>query len=230
MSPKDNLEFPKKEDPKPDQQTTRPFTIMTENDAYIAERMKGQPQSISDIDKEIVLEDKDGIHRLSLPDYFEPFSFDCTRGSTCPDHGWKKEKIHYGLDLVMDRYAQTKHGKYVFRWLSKHKRALDHSINVRGWYLVNRSYFSNAPQILFSVNGGIENGDSILGFMSIEKAMAIRNKPSKESLDHINSVSKKHEGNPNFYEAKLDPEGTGNDDYAPAGSSQIDFDGTIIRR
>jgi len=184
----------------------KPFTIMTESDAYISERMKDQPQKLSSINVE-TKDERLGIHRLSLPDYFEQFSHECTIGISCPFHGWKQETVKYDLDKEMPRWIQTKHGKYVFRWLSKNKRALDFAINVRGWYLVNRSLFEEAPKILFSVNGGIENGDSILGFMPFEKAQAIRNRPIQESLDRVLSEGKKHEGHPNFYKADLSPEG-----------------------
>ena len=198
---------------------TKPFTIMSEADAYIAERMREQPREIADIEV-IPKEETLGIHRLSLPDYFESFSYDCTVGVSCIHHGWVKEKVMYGLEMEMDRWRQARFGKYVFRWLNKNKRALDYAINVRGWFLVNRSYFKEAPKILFSVNGGLENGDSILGFMPYEKAKAIREKPSKESLDRTRSEEAKHEGHPNFYKAKLSPEQTEGDDFAPPDAWQ----------
>lgn len=191
----------------------RPMTIMSPEDAYIAERMKEQPSELAEI--EVVPQDEvKGTHRLSLPDFFEEFSHDCTRGQSCQHHGWVKTKVVYGLDKEMDRWIQGKHGKYIFRWLNKNKRALDNSINVRGWFLVNRSYFNEAPRILFSVNGGVENGDSILGFMPVSKAIAMREKPSKDSQDRVRSESNRHENNPHFYKAKLDSENAA-PDYAP---------------
>jgi hypothetical protein len=198
----------------------QPLTIMTEKDAYIAERMKEQPKSFEDLDIKVT-EEKDGIHRLSLPDFFEPLSYDCTRGLGCKDHGWVKEEVNYGLDKKMDRWVQMKRGKYVFRWLNKNPRALDQNINVRGWYLVNQSFseFSKAPKILFSVSGGVQNGDSILAFMPIQKALALREKPSKESQDHVKSLETKHEGHPNFYKAKISPDKDG-EDFAPADARQ----------
>ena len=225
MSPKDN-EKPKpvfdsftKAIEEPVREADRPMTIMTENDAYIAERMKSQPRALEEIEV-VAREEKTGQHRLSLPDYFEPFSYDCTMGNSCSHHGWKKEKVMYGLEMEMDRWTQSKHGKYIFRWLNKNKRALDQSINIRGWFLVNRSYFNDAPKILFSVNGGVENGDSILGFMPIARALQIREKPSKDSQDRVRSEAKKHEGHPNFYKAKLDSERREGDDFAPADALQ----------
>lgn len=241
MSPRTDWDKPKSEETKvepkienkvqqpfiPEQ--TRPFTIMTENDAYIAERMKGQPQSISDIEV-TTNEEKMGVHRLSLPDYFEEFSNDCTTSIACSKHGWKVEKVAYGYDKTMDRYVQTKHGKYIFKWLSKNKRALDRSINVAGWYLVNRSFFPEAPSILFGVNGGVEEGDAILGFMSVQKALAIRNKPAKESHDRVHSVNTAHEGNPNFYKAKLGTDDSGEGDNEPSQViGTINYDGTTRR-
>src|SRR3990167_6206136 len=175
----------------PSSSETRPFTIMSENDAYIAERMKQQPKSITDIEFIEHEEDKVGIHRLSLPEYFEEMSYDCTRGHTCGFHAWRKHEVFYGIEVKMDRWEQTKRGKYIFRWLNKNKRALDQSLNVKGWYLANRSFFQNAPKILLSANGGIENGDSILGFMPVEKAISLRTKPSKDSLDRVRSEETK---------------------------------------
>lgn len=201
----------------------RPITIMSENDAYIAERIKSQPQDIAQVEAK-TKEENFGVHRLSLPEYFEPFSYDCTAGVSCKHHGWVTEKVSYGIGMEMDRHKQTKHGKFVFRWLSKVKRALDSSINVRGWYIVNTSYFPEAPRILFSSNGGVENGDSILGFMSVKKAIEIREKPSIDSINRVKSEEKKHEGNPNFYKAKLDSERIDGDDFAPNDARQLGRD------
>lgn len=215
MSPKDPLSQFSTES----QERERPLTIMTEHDSYISERMKEQPRSLPEIEV-LPKEEKLGTHRLSLPEYFEPYSYDCTGNQSCKQHGWTEREVMYGLDKKMPRWEQTKHGKYVFRWLNKNKRALDYSINVRGWYLVNRSYFPDAPKILFSVNGGVENGDSILGFMPIAKAIAIREKPGKDSRDRVSSEENKHEGHPNFYKAKLDSENVDGDDYAPTDALQ----------
>lgn len=207
--------------PKDDDQ--KPMTIMTENDAYIAERMKAQPKALDDISV-VTKEERSGFHRLTLPEYFEPLSYDCTQGDSCPHHGWVTEEVSYGFEQKLNRRVQKKFGKYIFRWLNKNKRALDHNINVRGWYLVNRSYFSDAPKILFSVNGGVENGDAILGFMSVQQALAMRSKPSKDSQDRVRSEATKHENNPNFYKADLDPERIDGDDFAPADAKQMGRD------
>ncbi len=204
--------------PKPDE-SVRPITIMSEHDAYISERMKDQPQELEDLEV-ITKEERLGIHRLSLPEHFEHLSYDCTIGTSCKFHAWLKKKVMYGLDKEMDRWVQTKHGKYIFRWLNKNKRALDQSINVKGWYLVNRTFFKDAPKILFSVNGGVEMGDSILGFMPVKKALSIRTKPSADSLERVNSEETKHKDHPAFYTPKLSPEVVDGDDFAPADALQ----------
>ena len=198
---------------------SRPVTILSEHDAYISERMKAQPQTLTDIEV-TTKEEKFGIHRLSLPEYFEHLSYDCTIGVSCKFHGWICKKVVYNLDKEMDKWEQAKHGKYIFRWLNKNKRALDLSINIKGWYLVNRTFFKEAPKILFSVNGGVELGDSILGFMPVKKALYLRTQPSKDSLDRVRSEAKKHEGHPNFYKPTLSPEITEGDDFQPAGAVQ----------
>ena len=220
MSPQPTtLNEVKVEQKVPELDSVRPITIMSEKDAYISERMKEQPQNLADIEV-TTKEEKFGIHRLSLPEYFEHLSYDCTIGQSCKYHGWKLTKVVYGLDKEMDRWVQTKHGKYIFRWLNKDKRALDQSLNVKGWYLANRSFFSDAPRILFSVNGGVELGDSILGFMSVKKALDLRTKPSRESIERVKSEDKRHEGNSHFYKPKLSPEVVEGDDFAPADALQ----------
>ena len=220
MSPQPTtLNEVKVEQKAPELDSTRPITIMSQQDAYISERMKEQPQSLTDIEV-TTKEEKFGIHRLSLPEYFEHLSYDCTIGQSCKYHGWKLTKVVYSLDKEMDRWVQTKHGKYIFRWLNKDKRALDQSLNIKGWYLANRSFFSDAPKILFSVNGGVELGDSILGFMAVKKALDLRTKPSRESIERVKSEGSKHEGNPHFYKPKLSPEVVEGDDFASADALQ----------
>jgi hypothetical protein len=202
----------------PQEYSRQPLTIMTESDAYISERMKEQPKTLDDIDIKVTTE-KPGIHRLTLPDYFEPLSYDCTSGVSCPHHGWVESDGIAPNGAPIKRWNQSKRGKYIFRWLNKNKRALDHSMNVRGYFLANRSFFKDAPKILFGVNGGVENGDSILGFLPVAKALEMREKPSRDSIDRIRSEETKHEGHPNFYKAKISSDVDGRDD-APADARQ----------
>jgi hypothetical protein len=220
-SPKRDTSFP--ETPRFAPDDVRPLTIMTEGDAYISERMKTQPKNLTEIEV-IPKEDKTGLHRLSLPDFFEQYSFDCTAGIACIHHGWAKREVMFGLEMKMDRWEQTRRGKYVFRWLSKNKRSLDQSLNVKDWYLVNRSFFPEAPKILFSINGGIENGDAILGFMPVTKAIEIRSKPARDSQDRVHSEENKHETDPNFYKAKIDSERVTGDDFQASDAVQENRD------
>ena len=69
----------------------------------------------------------------------------------------------------------------------KDKRAIDPAINVKGWFIVNRTYFPEAPRLLFSTSGGVENGDLILVFMTVEKALEIRRYPQLKSKELLNS-------------------------------------------
>ena len=100
--------------------------------------------------------------------------------------------------------------KYTFRWIFKSKRAIDESCDIKGWVLCNRLLFPDLPTHFFTVNGSIERGDNILGFMPKEKADALRAEPGKRSLEIIQSTFSRHKGNPNFYTPKGDEEEDGN--------------------
>lgn len=135
-----------KEAIKPVEENNKTIVIKTEIDSYIADILKGGPQT----KEEIQVRDYtpiEGKHRLSLPDEIE-----------------KK----YGR-------------KYAFRWINKHKRAIDNAINNRRWLIVNRTLFSDMPKYLFTNNGTIENGDTILGFMPMEMAERLRREPRDRS-------------------------------------------------
>jgi len=186
---------------------TKPTVIMSELDSVIHERMKSQPQTLKEIEVKSVKNEAPGLHRMSLPSYFEEMSYDCTRGETC-EHHRKDEKGN-----VLNR------GKFILRWLYKEKRAIDYAMNVKGWFLVNRSYFPDAPRHLFSANGGVENGDALLAFMSVDKALPLRTFPSERSQELLKSrmsPSKKSPGkrvvmtgNPGderFYEPEMSAE------------------------
>ena len=169
------------------------MTIMTNTDAYINERMKGQAASVEDVlGRKAAMRD-DTSHRLELPNYFKKFSYDH------PQVGGK--------------------GKLVFRWIYKHKRAIDYAMNVRNWVLVNRRHFKDAPRHLFSANGGVEEGDNILAWIPAQEALTLRNAPGKKSSEHLRAIKSKgdEEG---FYHAKLSPESEEGSDTAPAGALQ----------
>ena len=137
-------------------------TQLSELDSYILQRQREQPRTLEGVEQRVeVLERKARErHRLTLPDFFEALSY---------DHG-----------------GDT-HGPYVFRWLFKDKRAIDRALNVIGWTLVNQTYFPGAPRHLFTANGGIEVGDSILAFMPARQALAIRVEPAKKSQERLAS-------------------------------------------
>ena len=56
--------------------------------------------------------------------------------------------------------------------------------------------------------------------MPVEKALKKRNRPSQLSVEKMNSEKDRFKGNPNFYEAKLSPEKSDGDDYAPSDALQ----------
>ena len=234
MSAKQADEVTKKASVQETADTQAPISIMTAENSYIADRMKSQPKSFEDLETAPRM-DVEGIHRLSLPEFFESLSYDCTRGVSCPHHKWSKKKVMFGLEKSIMQWDQNHFGKYIFRWLSKKKQALDRSLDVMGWSLVNRSFgdFKNAPRTLFTINGGVENGDAILGFMHCEKGKHIRKNPSVVSQDRVKSEATKHETDKNFYKAKLDSE-SADPDFAPSGAliEDRDFDkhGNLINK
>ena len=207
------------------QESPAPVTLISERDAYISELLKSQPSTIEDIETEPIQE-VTGVHRLSLPDYFEPLSYDCTRGNSCEFHKWFARDVLIREGLTMKRWEQAHRGKLMFRWIFSHKLALDSAKNVRGWTFANRTLFPDAPRHLFSISGAVENGDSLLSFMPYERALKIREKPSLISQEKVNLElnsdfnQTKYGGNPNFYKAKLGPETIEGSDEAPVGSLQ----------
>ena len=74
------------------------------------------------------------------------------------------------------------------RWLNKNKRAIDHALDVIGWTLVNRSYFPKLKKHLFTANGSIERGDSILAFIPQKRAEEIRRRPGQISRERVKSI------------------------------------------
>ncbi len=157
----------------------KPTVIMTETDAYIHERMISQPKTLDEVRHTVVQVNTDK-NRLSLPDYFERFSHDCTVGRGCPAHAWS-------YDEPTNRWSYPQRGEFIFRWMKNTKRAIDHALNVSGWFFVNRRYFPDAPSHLFSANGGIELGDVILFFLPAKQALALRAAPGKKSTELIKS-------------------------------------------
>ena len=160
----------------PAEERTKPTVIMTQIDSYLHEVIQSQPKEIEDAVSHVLsLSEDTGLHRLSLPEYFEKMSYDCTRGSTCSYH-------------TKDSKGQViNHGKFVFRWILKDKRAIDHAKTIRGWVIVSRvlSEFRESPHTLFSANGGVEIGDTLLMVMPIDRAMKLRRFPSQLSQERL---------------------------------------------
>lgn len=131
---------------------------MSEEDAYINDRMKSQPQTLDEV---LLVKEKKyapGEHRLSLP----------------------KELKSYEK-------------QFAFRWINKHKRAVDDAI-IKGWVIVNRKLFPSVAQRakhLFSTSGAIEKGDAILAFMNKEVAMQIRRAPGEKSSAYLKAQLEK---------------------------------------
>lgn len=147
---------PVKPVPPPVTEVTKPIVILSELDSYIAERMKGQPPTLEEAVARVQLQDDRPRHQLTLPVYFERLSAD-----------------------------NAKHaGPYVFRWINKVKRAIDAAMS-RGWIIVNRTYFPDAPAYLFTANGGVEVGDALLSMMPLKKAQALREAPAKLSQERL---------------------------------------------
>ena len=145
-----------------------PRVLLSNADAYVHDRMKGQPKTLDEVDIKVI--DKEGLegkHRLSLPEELEPFK-----------------------------------SKYGFRWLFKNKQAIDYACDVRGWVLVNRTYFPDLPRHLFTVSGSIERGDSILSFIPREKAIEILKEPGEKSNQVKQAAFEKHRDDPRFYSPK----------------------------
>lgn len=158
-------------------ETQRPTMVMSELDSMIYERIKAQPSTLDHIDISVSRTEAPGLHRMSLPPYFEQFSYDCTRGDACDVHT---------VDKKTGKVISGK-GKYIFRWILKVKQAVDQAMNLKGWYLVNLTYFPDAPRIHFSTSGGVENGDAILSFIFYEKALKIRKFPGEKSQEKLRS-------------------------------------------
>ena len=83
--------------------------------------------------------------------------------------------------------------RFAFRWINKKKRAIDDAIDLKGWVIVNKALFPNLPRHSFSTSGGIERGDTILMFMSLKKAEAMRRIPGEKSAQLVKDQLSKGE-------------------------------------
>ena len=187
---------------------------MSPEDAYITERVASQPPTLDEVRKVVVYTDSTR-NRLALPPYFERYSYDCSSPPDCAEHPWKQD--------AEGRWSYGNRGEFIFRWIKKTKRAIDHAMNVQGWLFVNRRYFPDAPGHLFSAYGGVELGDVLLFFLPAKQALALRALPGKRSTEALKARltptrdgSVLMTGNPTD-ERYYAPEGGGEEDESSAG-------------
>ena len=113
--------------------------------------------------------------------------------------------------LSLPDEIESKYGKkYAFRWVNKKKDWIDRAISVRRWLIVNRVLFSDMPKYLFTANGTIENGDTILCFMPVAEAERLRQAPRDRSTELVKNLpmekwKDKREDSP-FYKPTLGQE------------------------
>mgnify|MGYP001593738283 CR=1 FL=1 len=136
--------------------TTQRLTITSDLDSYLLERQKEQPKSLEEVIARAELVDSRPRHRMEMPPSIQQY-------------------------FRSDKHPE---GKYIPRWVLKDKRASDQAF-MKGWVIFNRGYFPNAPRYLFSASGGIELGDTILMFMPVKQALAIREAPGKLSRERL---------------------------------------------
>ena len=144
--------------PKAKQEENRPVVILSELDSIIAERNKTQLSNAPTLE-DVQVRDLD-----------------------------KRTESQHRLKLPKEvEEAFIKRGLSP-RWIYKEKRAIDNALNVIGWVLVNKVYFPELPDYLFSASGCIEAGDAILAFMSKRRAQAIREFPGKRSREMVRNI------------------------------------------
>ncbi len=142
---------------KKEEAPSQRITILSELDSYILERQKEQPSSLEEAVARIEVQDARPRHRMEMPDSLQKYFWN--------------EKTNPS-------------GRFIPRWVLKDKRAIDTAL-AKGWLFFNRSYFPDAPRYLFTANGGIEIGDTILAFMPVKMALAIRSAPAKLSQERL---------------------------------------------
>lgn len=196
----------------PSAQASAPIQLLTEMDSYLKDRQAAQPPTLEALKSRIEITQLDR-NRLSLPDYFEAYSYDCTLGQGCHAHTWTTREVELQGGTAL-RSAYQHHGDFLFRWVGKDKRKLDYHLTVKHWALVNRVYFPDAPRHLFTANGCVEVGDNLLLFMPVKQALALRALPGQLSSERVKgriTPGKRRgsvlmTGNPEdsrFYEPKL---------------------------
>jgi hypothetical protein len=107
-----------------------------------------------------------------------------------------------------DEITKKYNSQFAFRWINKDKRMIDRAIDIRGWNIVNRVLFNEVPNHLFSANGTIERGDSILFFMPLNRAEILRSEPGIRSKERVRSlpIEKWKDGGEQYYKPTLGSE------------------------
>jgi hypothetical protein len=95
----------------------------------------------------------------------------------------EKDDIYNILELPQE--VKKYEDKFSFCWVSKKKRSIDEYRSVLEFLFVNKRFFPDLPDRLFTANGSIERGDLILMFISKERAKALRDEPIKKSQERI---------------------------------------------
>lgn len=89
--------------------------------------------------------------------------------------------------------------KYTFRWIMKNRRSISLASQVRKLMFVNKTYFPDLPDHLFTASGAIERGDSILVFTLREVSERRKQELSNFAKEKVQSKIGAHKSNPNFY-------------------------------
>ena len=102
----------------------------------------------------------------------------------------KLGRDHYEPAHVLELPKEVKRyeDNYVFRWINKNPRAISRALDVIGWTLVNRVFFKDISNHLFTANGSIERGECILTFMPRKQAEEIRAAPGKLSRERVKNT------------------------------------------
>jgi len=162
------------------------------------EEVKPPPPKPAEVKREEpmrILSDKDSYvyERLkSQPDSIEKLDIKIA----------EKDVPHKHRLSLPDELEELQNKKYTFKWLFKNKRALDEACDMKGWIIVNKSYFPDLPAHLFSVTGALERGDNILAFMPKAKADELRKLPLDKASEIMRNTLDRHKNNPNFYTPK----------------------------
>lgn len=156
-------------------QTTQ--VLVSNTDAYIHDRMKGQPKSLQDIDVEIVTERQPGLHRLSLPKELEPYKDKYTFrwiyknkraiDEACDVKGWVLANRSYFPELpnhLFTTNGSIERGDNVLTFMSRKKaEALRQQPVDRAKQILNSTFEKHKDDPRYYVPKDEETGDRVVG-------------------------------------------------------------------